>query len=131
MTESMCRYAGDRDGALIAFLYDDAEGETPERARFEAHLQTCERCRDELAVLRGVRMQLAQWAPPEPGFAIANPRSMARLQSAGSPQSVANPQGAAAQLALRNPQSGPLRSFTQNLLDLIPVIHRTIGCLLK
>ncbi len=73
MTESMCRYAGDRDGALIAFLYDDAEGETPERARFEAHVQTCERCRDELAVLRGVRLQLAQWAPPEPGFAIANP----------------------------------------------------------
>jgi hypothetical protein len=105
MTESMCRYAGDRDGALIAFLYDDAEGETPERARFEAHLQTCERCRDELALLRGVRMQLAQWAPPEPGFAIANPRSIATLQSAGSVQSVADRQGATAESALRNPPS--------------------------
>jgi hypothetical protein len=101
----MCRYAGDRDGALIAFLYDDAEGETPERARFEAHLQTCERCRDELALLRGVRMQLAQWAPPEPGFAIANPRSMARLQSGGSLQTVADRQGASAESAPRNPQS--------------------------
>ena len=94
MTESMCRYAGDRDGALIAFLYDDADGETPERARFEAHVQTCERCRDELALLRGVRMQLAQWAPPEPGFAIANPRSIAALQSVGSLRSVADAQGA-------------------------------------
>jgi hypothetical protein len=91
----MCRYAGDRDGALIAFLYDDAEGETPERARFEAHVQTCERCRDELALLRGVRMQLAQWAPPEPGFAIANPRSIAALQSVGALRSVADAQGAA------------------------------------
>jgi hypothetical protein len=107
MTEFMCRYAGDRDGALIAFLYDDAEGETPERARFEAHVQTCERCRDELALLRGVRMQLAQWAPPEPGFAIANPRSIAGLPSAGSLQSVAARQGATAtaESALRTPQS--------------------------
>ena len=105
MTEFMCRYAGDRDGALIAFLYDDVEGETPERARFEAHVQTCERCRDELALLRGVRMQLAQWAPPEPGFAIANPRSIAGLPSAGSLQSVADRQGATAESALRNPQS--------------------------
>ena len=105
MTESMCRYAGDRDGALIAFLYDDAEGETPERARFEAHVQTCERCRDELALLRGVRLQLAQWAPPEPGFAIANPRSIARSQSAGSLRSVADSQGVAAESALRIPRS--------------------------
>jgi len=105
MTEFMCRYAGDRDGALIAFLYDDAEGETPERARFEAHVQTCERCRDELALLRGVRMQLAQWAPPEPGFAIANPRSIAGLPSAGSLQAVAARQGATAESALRTPQS--------------------------
>ena len=105
MTEFICRYAGDRDGALIAFLYDDAEGETPERARFEAHVQTCERCRDELALLRGVRMQLAQWAPPEPGFAIANPRSIAGLPSAGSLQSVAARQGATAESALRTPQS--------------------------
>jgi len=105
MTESRCRFTGDRDGALIAFLYDDAEGETPERARFEAHVQTCERCRDELALLRGVRLQLAQWAPPEPGFAIANPRSIAGLRSAGSLQAVAARQGATAESALRTPQS--------------------------
>src|SRR6185503_2803767 len=111
MTESMCRYAGDRDGALIAFLYDDAEGETPERARFEAHVQTCERCRDELALLRGVRLQLAQWAPPEPGFAIANPRSIARSQPGGSLRSVADPQGAAAESALRIPRPGGWRDM--------------------
>jgi hypothetical protein len=104
MTESICSYAGDRDGALIAFLYD-SEGETPERARFEAHVQTCERCRDELVLLRGVRMQLAQWAPPEPGFAIANPRSIARLHPVGALQSVADPQGANPPSAIRNPQS--------------------------
>jgi hypothetical protein len=105
MTESMCRYTGDRDGALIAFLYDDAESEMPERARFEAHLQTCDRCRDELVLLRGVRMQLAQWAPPEPGFAIANPRPIAKRQSAGSLRTVADRQGAVADTAFRNPQS--------------------------
>src|SRR5258706_1279544 len=104
MTESICRFTGDRDDALIAFLYDDADGETPERARFEAHLQTCDRCRDELALLRGVRMQLAQWAPPEPGFAIANPRPIARPQSAGSLRTVADRQGAVAE-TIRNPQS--------------------------
>src|ERR1700730_8144076 len=97
MTESMCRYAGDRDGALIAFLYDDWQGGTPERALFEAHVQTCARCRDELAALRGVRVQLASWAPPEPGFAIVNPQSLTRLQSVPSPPPGANPQ------SLRNP----------------------------
>ena len=71
MTDSLCGYPGDRDEALIAFLYDD--GNDPrERGLFEGHLMTCARCRDELAELRGVRTQLARWAPPEPAFVVSN-----------------------------------------------------------
>jgi hypothetical protein len=51
---------------LVAYLYDDlANGE---RTRFESHLRTCAECRDELKALRGVRADLAAWAPPEPDF---------------------------------------------------------------
>jgi len=75
MTESFCGYSGDRDEALIAFLYDDVSGEPAGRALFELHLETCTRCRDELAALRGVRTQLARWSPPEPSFAVGSGRS--------------------------------------------------------
>jgi anti-sigma factor RsiW len=81
MTESFCGYSGDRDGALIAFVYDDVTGEPAGRALFENHLETCAHCRDEIAALRGVRTQLARWSPPEPGFAVA-----ARQSTVGSPQ---------------------------------------------
>ena len=67
MTESMCSYSGDREEALVASLYDD--GDPALRAAFEAHLTACGRCRDELDALRGVRVQLGRWAPPEPSFA--------------------------------------------------------------
>ena len=69
MTDSFCGYAGDRDQVLIACLYEDGS-EAGERARFEDHLATCARCRDELAALRGVRAQLERWAPPEPAFSV-------------------------------------------------------------
>ena len=75
MTESLCGYSGDRDDALIAFLYDDDTGQPAGRALFELHLETCARCRDEIAALRGVRAQLARWSPPEPSFAVAGRRS--------------------------------------------------------
>ena len=89
MTDSFCGYQGDRDEAIVAFLYDDG-GDARERAAFEAHLMTCARCRDELAALRGVRAQLARWAPPEPAFsrqsqsAIRNPQSAIRNGGARS-----------------------------------------------
>jgi hypothetical protein len=67
MTEIMCGYSGDREAALVASLYDD--GDPALRAAFEAHLTGCGRCRDELDALRGVRVQLGRWAPPEPSFA--------------------------------------------------------------
>jgi hypothetical protein len=74
MTESFCGYPGDRDEALIAFLYDDG-GDVHERTLFEAHLMTCLGCRDELDALRGVRAQLGKWAPPEPSFALISHQS--------------------------------------------------------
>src|SRR5471030_2812089 len=78
MTDVSCGYGDDRDGAIVAFLYDDADGSPAERARFEAHLQTCARCQTDVAALRGVRAQLARWSPPEPTFAITSPQSVIR-----------------------------------------------------
>ena len=71
MTDSFCGYAGDRDPMLIACLYEDGS-EAGERARFDNHLATCARCRDELSALRDVRAQLARWAPPEPAFSVTD-----------------------------------------------------------
>jgi len=83
MTEKVCSYPGDRDEALVTYLYDD-EADASARALFETHLAACVRCTDDLAALHGVRTQLARWSPPEPK--LGNPRS--------------NPQS-----ATRNPQS--------------------------
>jgi anti-sigma factor RsiW len=78
MTELSCGYGDDRDEAIVAFLYDDAEGSPADQARFETHLQTCARCRADVAALRGVRAQLARWSPPEPSFAVRTPQSAIR-----------------------------------------------------
>ena len=51
---------------LVSYLYDDLSDQA--RATFEAHLRGCAECRDELKALRGVRSDLAAWAPPEPDF---------------------------------------------------------------
>jgi hypothetical protein len=85
MTERSCSYGDTRDEAIVASLYDEANDSAAQRALFDAHLQTCARCRAEIAELRGVRAQLARWAPPEPSFSLTNPQS--------------NPQS-----AVRNPQ---------------------------
>ena len=69
MTHSVCTYPGDRDEALVTFLYDDGAPDGG-RAAFEAHLAMCGACRDELDTLKGVRGQLGRWNPPEPNFAI-------------------------------------------------------------
>ncbi len=75
MTEISCTYGDGRDVAIVAFLYDDADGNRADRARFETHLQSCARCHADVAALRGVRAQLARWSPPEPTFALGNPQS--------------------------------------------------------
>jgi hypothetical protein len=49
---------------LVTYLY--GEGEPPERERFEAHLEGCTACRDELAALERVRVDLGWWEAPEP-----------------------------------------------------------------
>ena len=64
MTDVTCRYPGDRDEAIVSYLYED--GDAALRAEFEAHLPTCARCRDEVASLDGVRTSLGRWVPPEP-----------------------------------------------------------------
>jgi anti-sigma factor RsiW len=48
---------------LLAYLYDEAD--SAERQRVEAHLATCERCREELDGLRSVRSDLLAWDVPE------------------------------------------------------------------
>jgi Putative zinc-finger len=55
---------------LVSYLYEDLK--EIERAKVDMHLRTCEACRDELDGLRGVRVDLAAWAPPLPdlGFRI-------------------------------------------------------------
>src|SRR5437867_10083381 len=85
MTESFCGYSGDRDEALIGFLYDDVTGEPAGRALFETHLETCARCQDEIAALRVVRKQLARWSPPEPGFAVTSRQSAVAGPQVGQP----------------------------------------------
>jgi hypothetical protein len=48
---------------LVAYLYEDLSG--PERAGFEAHVRECAECRDELKALGAVRVDLAEWTPPQ------------------------------------------------------------------
>jgi hypothetical protein len=50
---------------LLTYLYD--ESDPVERQRVEAHLASCETCRDELAGLRRVREDLLAWDVPDHG----------------------------------------------------------------
>src|SRR5262249_36906666 len=63
MTDMLCGYTGDREGILMAYLYDEISPE--DRESFERHLGSCARCRVELGALGGVRAQLARWSPPD------------------------------------------------------------------
>jgi hypothetical protein len=66
MNTSNCTYTGDRDEALITYLYGEDERDRAGLAPFESHLATCAACTTEIQALRGVRAQLGKWAPPEP-----------------------------------------------------------------
>jgi hypothetical protein len=72
MTDMFCTLSGDRDERIVAYLYDDID--PIDRASFDAHLASCGRCRADLADLRGVRADLAKWAPPEPAFTVVAAR---------------------------------------------------------
>jgi hypothetical protein len=63
MADILCGYTADRDETLIGYLYGEIE--PAQRAAFEAHTATCERCRKELADLQAVRGQLQDWTAPE------------------------------------------------------------------
>jgi hypothetical protein len=64
MTELTCRYSGDREDAIVSYLYDEADADA--RAAFEAHLRVCAQCRAEVSGYEGVRSSIGQWMPPEP-----------------------------------------------------------------
>ena len=63
MADILCGYTADRDETLTAYLYGEIE--PAQRATFDAHITTCERCRKELADLQGVRLRLQEWPAPE------------------------------------------------------------------
>jgi hypothetical protein len=81
MSEIMCSYTGDRETALVAAVYGDDDPAA--QAAFERHVEACAQCRVELEALRGVRVGLARWTPPEPaldGAVFSRPSSVVRLQ---------------------------------------------------
>lgn len=67
MSDILCGYTGDREAALMSYLYEEMAPD--ERAAFDRHLTTCARCRVELNGLGDVHHQLARWSPPD--FAAA------------------------------------------------------------
>jgi anti-sigma factor RsiW len=89
MTDLSCGYGDDREAAIVAFLYGEADANPSERSAFEAHMRTCARCQADVASLGQVRVQLGAWSPPEPSFGMHNSQS-----PIGNPQS-----------AIRSPQS--------------------------
>jgi Putative zinc-finger len=50
---------------LLDYLYEACDAD--DRRRFEAHLDVCEECREELSGLRAVRQDLLAWDVPEHG----------------------------------------------------------------
>jgi hypothetical protein len=87
MTENICRYTGDREQAIVAYLYDDASVDLAERVAFDAHLVGCARCCAELAAFKDVRASLGRWSPPEP----AHLRSQDPLPLGAATQPAAEP----------------------------------------
>src|SRR5262245_54664062 len=79
MNQMRCGYEGDREGLLIAYLYDDVEPSS--RAEFEAHLAVCEPCQTELEALSGVRTTLSRWNPPEPKWLAGESNRQSTINS--------------------------------------------------
>jgi anti-sigma factor RsiW len=71
MADILCGYTADRDETLVAYLYGDIE--PPQRAAFDAHIVTCERCRHELEDLQQLRGELQCWTAPEVLRPLASP----------------------------------------------------------
>jgi hypothetical protein len=60
----------DNKELLVGYVYNELGAD--ERRTFNAHVQACAECRQELAGLQATRGHLATWAPPEPdlGFQV-------------------------------------------------------------
>ena len=71
MADILCGYTADRDETLVAYVYGEIE--PSQRAAFDAHIATCERCRHELADLQRLRGQLQLWTAPDIPRALASP----------------------------------------------------------
>jgi hypothetical protein len=69
---------GDQE-ALIGYLYEESQPD--EREAIEAHLTRCDECAEELNALRGTRLQLLSWAPPDArlGFRVVSEPAEARV----------------------------------------------------
>ena len=88
---------------LVSYLYDDVTAD--ERRTFEAHMQRCAECREELASMGMTRAHLATWAPPERalGFRMisdAPPQAAAKVMPFRSRWTPAFGRAAAAVLVL-------------------------------
>lgn len=85
MNTSSCSFPGDRDEAIVDYLYGEGAGDG--RRAFEIHLERCRVCRQEIEALGGVRQALTQWAPPEPRRALeaVAPRVGPRLAQSAPP----------------------------------------------
>jgi hypothetical protein len=82
MSDRVCAFEN-RDEAIVGYLYDDLE--PGEKRVFEDHVISCAACRTELAALRGVRSDLARWAPPGPARVLTfdpGPRRRPRVWAA-------------------------------------------------
>ncbi|HEY6507471.1 MAG TPA: zf-HC2 domain-containing protein [Vicinamibacterales bacterium] len=57
--------------ALLGYIYDECD--PAERLRVAQHVQSCAACAQEVVGLRGARLELSGWAPPEValGFRIS------------------------------------------------------------
>lgn len=64
MNHVTCSYPGDREGAIIDYLYGEADADA--RLPFDRHLVECAVCRAEVDDHRGARRALAAWTPPPP-----------------------------------------------------------------
>lgn len=65
----------DDKSLLMAYLYGECDAD--ERRQVEQHLAGCATCAAELTALRGVRVALREWAPPEEalGFRIVRDKA--------------------------------------------------------
>src|SRR5262245_63789030 len=77
MADILCGYTADRDETLVAYLYGEIE--PAQRAAFEAHIATCDRCRHELEDLQGVRAELQTWEAPDRPLRLERPMNLAAV----------------------------------------------------